>query len=290
MERVILGDDDIFGTELMSEARARQVLARFRDSRDIMELLEGAQALGVHTFMCTTHDRLGDVCDRVRAQPSRYRELVFHPCLPYPPKYAQSVSEVGLLETLKRFSTGGLVSTLFRGALGALTQDVLELMKLLVDAELKRFERLRVPVVFLHSAVTDLLLGLQLADVLAQFHRYVRARHQAEAGFITLNMPALVGALARVGVDNPVVCATINSAGHRMAGGREAYEKTLRERRFRPVARGVLSSENADLESALAYVCQQTPIESIVVSALSPSALATTKAHIERLDARRPAS
>ena len=68
-------------------------------------------------------------------------------------------------------------------------------MKLLVDAEMKRFDGLNTPVIFVQNVVTDLLLGLKLYAVFAEFHRYVKERYDAEAGFITMNLPLLLDAL-----------------------------------------------------------------------------------------------
>jgi len=124
----------------MSEEKARQQLIRFKDTRSIIEVLDQAYEMGIRTFMCTTHDRIGEVCDYMRAHPTRYQDFIYFPCMPYAHKYANSVSQVGVLETIQRFSAGGVVNTLFRGAVGALTKDIYVLMKLLVDAEMKRFE------------------------------------------------------------------------------------------------------------------------------------------------------
>jgi hypothetical protein len=42
---------------------------------------------------------------------------------------------------MQRFAVGGVMSTFVRGAVGALTRDMYALMRLLVDAEMKRFSR-----------------------------------------------------------------------------------------------------------------------------------------------------
>lgn len=286
LPRLILGDDAIFGADHDSEETARHHLAQFRDTSSILALLDGAHEAGVRTFMCTTHDRLGDVCEAVRAQPSRYPGLSFLPIMPFPGKYAEAVGEVGVLEAVRRFSTGGLMSTLLRGALGAITQDVGELMKLLVDAEMKRFDRLDVPVVFLQNVITDLVLGLKVHHLFRDFHRYVRDRYGAEAGFVTMNLPALLDALAAAGVTNPIVCATINPASFRMAGGAAAYEAAIRERRFRPVARGIQATGRLAPREAFDYVCRQRRIESLVVSASGRAELGTARDLVTLLDTK----
>lgn len=286
MDRILFGDNQFFGVNHMSEEKARQQLMRFKDTQAIIDVLDVAYDLGIRTFMCTTHDRVGEICDHMRANPDRYRDFIYYPCMPYAHKYANSVSEVGVLQTISRFSSGGVLSTLYRGAVGAITKDIYELMKLLVDAEMKRFQGLNTPVIFVQNVVTDLLLGLKLHDTLAEFHAYIRQRYNAEAGFITMNLPRLLDALDSVGVENPIVCSNINKIDFRMCGGVEMYEKTIRERRFRPIAMSVFASGAIPAEEALDYVCQQRKIESIVFGASSRGNIKQTKEIIERLDAR----
>jgi hypothetical protein len=286
MPRILFGDNQFFGVNHMSEEKARQQLMRFKDTQAIIDVLDLAYDLGVKTFMCTTHDRIGEICDHMRANRDRYRDFVYYPCMPYAHKYANAVGEIGVLGAIKKFSSGSVLTTLYRGAMGALTKDVVELMKLLIDAEMKRFEGLNTPVIFVQNVVTDLLLGMKLYPLLAEFHRYIRERYDAEAGFITMNLPLLLDALDSVGIENPITCSNINKIDFRMCGGLETYERTIRDRRFRPVAMSVFASGAIPPEEALDYVCQQSKIESIVFGASSRANIKQTKEIIERLDAK----
>ena len=72
MDRLLFGDNQFFGVNHMSEEKARAQPMRFQDLDAIMEVLDAAYDEGVRTFMCTTHERIGEVCDRVRANPDRY--------------------------------------------------------------------------------------------------------------------------------------------------------------------------------------------------------------------------
>jgi len=288
IDRVVFGDNQFFGVNHMSEEKARQQLVRFKDTRAIIEVLDLAYDMGIRTFMCTTHDRIGEVCDHMRANRSRYKDFLYFPCMPYAHKYANSVSQVGMLETIQRFSSGGVVNTLFRGAVGALTRDIYGLMRLLVDAEMKRFEGLNTPVIFVQNVVTDLLLGMKLYPVFAEFARYVRERYGAEAGFITMNLPLLLDVLEQVGVENPVVCANINKIGFRMCGGIDAYREALRTRRCRAIAMSVLASGAIPPEEAIEWACGLDGLHSIVFGASSAGNIRQTKQLIDRHWPARP--
>ena len=281
MDRILFGDNQFFGVNHMSEEKARQQLARFKETSSIIRVLDDAYDMGIRTFMCTTHDRIGEICDHMRANPARYRDFVYYPCMPYAHKYANSVSQVGVLETIQRFSTGGVINTLVRGAVGAVTQDIYALMTLLIDAEMKRFERLNTPVIFIQNVVTDLLLGLKLYSVFAEFARYVQERYRAEPGFITMNLPLLLDALEEGGVKNPIVCANINKIGFRMCGGIEAYVEALRNRRCRPIAMSVFASGAIAPAQAIEWVCKLEGLQSIVFGASTAANIRHTKTLIE---------
>jgi len=183
-----------------------------------------------------------------------------------------------------------VVGTLLRGAMGAITKDVYDLMKLLVDGEMKSFKGLNTPVIFVQNVVTDLLLGMKLHGVFAEFHKYVRERYGAEAAFITMNTPALLDVLEKLGIDNPIVCSNVNKINFRMCGGLELYEKTIRERRFRPIAMSVFASGAIPPEEALEYVCKQKRIESIVFGASSKRNIEQTRDLVLKLDAKYAAA
>ena len=69
MDRLLFGDNQFFGVNHMSEEKARAQQMRFQDTGAIMGVLDAAYDEGVHTFMCTTHDRISEVTDHVRAHP-----------------------------------------------------------------------------------------------------------------------------------------------------------------------------------------------------------------------------
>jgi hypothetical protein len=129
--------------------------------------------------------------------------------------------------------------------------------------------------------VTDLLLGLGMDEAFRLFSDHVRLKYDAEPGFITMNLPRLLDALDRQGIENPIVCANFNKIGFRMCGGVELYEKTVRERRCRLIAMSVLASGAIPPREAIEYVCGQPQIQSIVFGASSRANIAQTKSLID---------
>lgn len=287
MDRILFGDNQFFGINHMSEEKARSQAMRFGDLREIIDLLDAAYDAGIHVFMCTTHDRIGEICAHVRLHPERYSKLEFYPCMPYAHKYANAVTEHGMIDALKRFlPTEGAFSALVRGGVSVATRDVEGMARLLIDAEMKMFSGLRTPVIFLQNVVTDLLLGMGVKDAFRIFSDHVRERYNAEPGFITMNLPHLLDVLEEIGIPNPVVCANINKIGFRMCGGIKLYEEEIASRRFRPVAMSVLASGAISPREAIEYVCRQKEIQSIVFGASSKQHIREIKQHIEEFDSR----
>lgn len=278
LDRLLFGDNQFFGINHMSEEKARAQAMRFRDVGSVVEVLDAAYEEGVTTFMCTTHDRIGAICDHVRAEPERYRDFAFYPCMPYAHKYANAVTENGMLGAVKRFLPDeGLLNAALRGGTSLATKDVDGMTTLLIDAEMKMFGGLRTPVVFLQNLVVDLLLGLGFEDSLRVFADHVRERYGAEPGFITMNLPLLLPALDRVGVPNPIVCANINRIGFRMCGGIAAYEEALEAHRCRAIAMSVFASGAIGAEEAIEWVCAQPHVDSIVFGASSRANIRATR-------------
>ena len=288
MKRVLFGDNQFFGINHMSDEKARAQALRFQDLKDIIKVLDDAYDCGIRVFMCTTHDRIADVCDHVRANPRRYPDFEFYPCMPYAHKYANAVTEQGMIEALRRFlPSEGAFSALLKGGMSLATKDVEGIMGLLVNAEMKMFWGLQTPVVFLQNVVTDLILGLGAKDAFRLFADHVAKTFGAEPGFITMNMPRLLDALDEVGVDNPIVCANINKSGFRMCGGMKAYEEAIATRRFRPIAMSVLASGAIAPREALQYVCNMPAIESIVFGASSKKNIQEMKQLVDELSVTR---
>ena len=284
MERVLFGDNQFFGVNHASEETANAQARKFRDLSAIIDVLDIAYDEGIKVFMCTTHERIADVCNHVRANQRRYNELQFYPCMPYAHKYANAVTEYGILGALKSIlPEEGALGAIISGGVSVARKDVEGLARLLIDAEMKMFKGLATPVIFLQNVVTDLILGIGANDVFSMFGEYVKGRYNAEPGFITMNLPRLLDALDACGIDKPIVCASINKIGFRMCGGIGEYEKTIATRRFRPIAMSVLASGAIPPAEAIKYVCAQPKIESIVFGASSRSNIKQTKALIDEL-------
>jgi hypothetical protein len=282
MDRLLFGDNQFFGVNHMSEEKARAQAMRFQDLDAVMDVLDTAYDEGIRTFMCTTHERVAEIADRVREQPSRYADFQFFPCMPYAHKYADAVTEHGMLGAVRRFLPDeGLMNTMVRGGMSFARKDVEGLITVLVDAEMTMFRGLSTPVIWLQNVVVDLLLGLGFTDAFAIFAKHIRERYNAEPGFITMNLPMLLDVLDEAGIVNPIVCSNINKIGFRMSGGIDGYRDALEGRQFRAVAMSVFASGAIPAREAIEWVSAQPNIESIVFGASSRANIRSTRQLVE---------
>jgi hypothetical protein len=277
IDRVLFGDNQFFGVNHMSEEKARAQAMRFGDLSAIVEVIDAAYEEGLRTLMCTTHDRIGELCEHIRAQPSRYEGFRFYPGMPYAHKYANAATEDGVVGAIRRFlPSDGLFDAAMRGGRSLATKDIDGVTTLLIDAEMKMFEGLPTPVVFLQNVVVDLLLGLGFTSAFRTFSDHVRARYGAEPGFITMNLPALLVELEKAGIENPIVCANVNKIGFRMCGGAGEYDRVLRSHECRAIAMSVYASGAIPAAEAIEWVCGMPNVESILFGASSRSNIRST--------------
>jgi len=288
VQRILFGDNQFFGINHFSEEKARQQAMKFQDVAAIIDVLQSALKAGVTGFMCTTHDTVDQIAKEVRADPDRWGGFRFYPGMPYAHKYANAVTELGYMGALKKFiPSGGMVDTLARGTRAVLGKDIEAVMAMLVDAEMKTFDGLETPVIFLQNVVTDLILGLGANDVFASFANYVKRRYNAEAGFFTMNLPKLLEALHSAGVENPIICANVNKAGFRMSGGIEGYREAAARFPARVIAMSVFASGGIPPREAIEWVTNEPYVESIVFGASSRGNIENTVELIRESDQAR---
>jgi hypothetical protein len=282
MEKVILGDNQFFAVSHASDEKSRAQAIRFKDDSAIIKVLDQAINLGINTFMCTTHDRIANICEHLRSNPAKYENFKIYPCMPYAHKYANAVTELGILGTINQYVPGNLFGTFAKGGLALLQSDFNKLMQILIDAEMKMFKGIDTPVIFIQNVLVDLILGLKMYEVFKEYDKYIRSKYNAEPGYITMNLPMLFDALESVGIKNPIICTSVNKAGFRMAGGRDKYDKYLNEKEFRPIAMQVLAAGVLKPEEAIQYLSKFPKLKSVLFGASSIIHIQETKELIDK--------
>ncbi len=281
IDRVIFGDNQFFGINHMSQEKAQQLAEKFFNINNIYNIYDHAFSAGIKAVMLNSNDRAPEICAYFRAQPEKYGHLSWYPSIPYPHKYANMVSELGLMGTLKNVlikenSPKNVFSMVSQGGAALLTKDLTKMIHLLVDVEMKMFLGLNVKVVFLQNIITDLILGFEIRELFEAYCNHIRKKYNALPGLITQNLPFLKMKLEEWGLEEIVICSSFNKIGYLMSPDISEYEKAIHnndESKYQLMGMSTIASGAIPVKDAYAYIKQHN-LQSVVFGA-------STKPHIE---------
>lgn len=275
IDRIVFGDNQFFGINHMSQDKAQAQAERFANLDNIFGVYENAFDAGIRAIMLNSNDRAAAICDRFRANASRYPALAWYPSIPYPHKYANLVAEKGMVGAMQSvlFSEGSMsaLGKIAQGAMATVSLDAMRMMKMLVDQEMAIFKGLDVRVVFLQNIVVDLILGFDVPDPFVEYCKHIRKKYGAIPGFITQNLPFLRAKLTEWGIDEVVICASVNKIGYLMSPGRADYEALLATNdpaKYQIMAMSTLASGAVPAPEAYDYI-NGLNIQSVVFGASS---------------------
>ena len=270
LDPLILGDNQFFGINHMSQEKGQQLAERFSDMGKIYKAYHTAHDLGIHAYMLNSNEKAAEICNYLRAHKSEFSGMVLYPSIPYPHKYANLVAEKGIAATIQEVLSGQSALDLLGMAgkgLGLLTGDLTKIMTLLVDVEMKMFKGLDFKAIYLQNVITDLLLGLEFKEIFIEFCAYVEKKYKVTPGFLTMNVPKLSAFLQTCGITNATICGSVNRVGYLMSPDVATYEAYFRGPQPFPItAMSILASGAIPAGEAVAYVKEQG-IQSIVFGA-----------------------
>jgi len=281
IDKIIFGDNQFFGINHMSQEKAQQLAEQFYDSSSIFKVYQMAFDCGIRAIMLNSNDRAKEICSHFVSNKSKYPEIGWYPSIPYPHKYANLISEKGIVPTINEIlfkdnSAMGVLGMITKGSAAVFGKDAIKLMQMLVDIEMKMFKGLNVKVIFLQNIITDLLLGYGVAEIFQEYCTYIRKKYNALPGLITQNMPILKARLEEWGIEEVVICSSFNKIGYLMSPDTESYVAIANKNdssKYQIMAMSTLASGAIPAKEAYEFINQQN-IQSVVFGASS-------KKHIE---------
>ncbi|WP_010408886.1 hypothetical protein [Citromicrobium sp. JLT1363] len=287
IDRIVFGDNQFFGINHMSQDKAQERAERFAKLDNIMQVYDHAIEAGVEGIMLNSNDRAKGICDRFRADKAKYGHLKWYPSIPYPHKYAAMVNDKGMVGAAQEmlFAKGAksALGKMVSGGMAVATLDAVKLMKMLVDQEMEIYHDLDIRVVFLQNIIVDLMLGYDVAEPFVAYCQHIRKKYGAYPGLITQNLPFLRRKLIEWGIEDVVICASINKIGYLMSPGVEEYEAVLAENdgsKYPVMAMSTLASGAVPPGEAYDYI-NKLNVQSVVFGASSPGNIQQTVSLIE---------
>ena len=276
IDKVIFGDNQFFGINHMSQEKAQQLSEKFFDIDNIYKVYNKAFGHGIKAVMLNSNDRAKEICDYFRENKSRYSDIAWYPSIPYPHKYANMVNEKGIFPAINDvlFSNNsalGILGMVAKGGMAVFNKDAIELMKMLIDVEVKMFKGLNVKVIFLQNIIVDLMLGYDVKEVFYEFCNYIKKKYDAIPGLITQNLPYLKSKLEEWGIEEVVICSSINKIGYLMSPDIKSYVEVIQKNdasKYQLMAMSTLASGAIKATEAYEFI-NSLNLQSVVFGASS---------------------
>ena len=281
IDKIILGDNQFFGINHMSQEKAQQLAEKFYNINNIFNVYHIAYEAGIRAFMLNSHAQAYEICKYFKENESQFQDVSWYPSIPYAHKYANLVAEKGIMPAInevlfKDNTASGILGMLAKGSAAVLTKDAIKLMQMLVDVELRAFKGLNIKVAFLQNIITDLLLGYGVKEVFYEFCEHIRKNYNCIPGLISQNMPYLKSKLEEWEITDVVICSSFNKIGYLMSPNLETYIHAANNNdpnKYQLIAMSTLASGAIQPKEAYEFINQQN-IQSVVFGASS-------KNHIE---------
>src|SRR6266542_4765143 len=149
IDKIIFGDNQFFGINHMSQEKAQQLSEKFYDISNIFKVYDYALDAGIRAIMLNSNDRAKDICAYFRANQAKYGDVNWYPSIPYPHKYANLISEKGIVPTIndilfKDNTALGVLGLMAKGGAAVFGKDAIKMMQMLIDIEIRMFKGLNV--------------------------------------------------------------------------------------------------------------------------------------------------
>lgn len=258
IDQMILGDNQFFGVNHMSEARGMETREKFKDINEIKKIMYDAMKMGVKGIFFSTHPDIYKITDMIRADETLKNHFNIYVNVPYIVKYISMVNTVGPVGTIQTMLQGKNAKANMKffaeGAKNLFTTDYIGLAMQLVEVEVAPFHDLNVKSVLLHNSLCDLALAYNMTEVIKSFDDYVRNKLNVLPGYGTQNYPAFADFLIRAGLKESFVMTAVNKIGFYMNPGIDAYEKKFKEDDNTILAMASLASGRLKPDDAYRYL------------------------------------
>jgi len=273
IDSIILGDNQFFGVNHMSQDKGMQTYEKFKDLSEIKKVLYYAMDNGVKGVMFSTHPAIYSITDMIRADSVLKNNFSIYVNVPYIVKYIRMISEMGAYNTVKSMLVGKTfvdkIKYIMHSGYNIVTNDYLGITNRLIDVELAPFHGLNIKAVFLHNVLSDLVLGYDMIDVLRNFDNYISKKFGAMPAYGTLNYPMFCDLLDKAEIKKSIIMTAVNKKGFLMNPDREACEKKIKEDLHTVVAMATLASGSLAPEEAYEYLFSLGNIKHVIVGVSS---------------------
>jgi hypothetical protein len=269
IDSLILGDNQFFGVNHISEDKGRAAYEKFKDLSEIRRIMYCALDYGVSGIMFSTHPSIYQITEMMRKDHALKNGFSLYINVPYILKYVRMVSTMGVYNTIKTMLEGkniiGKLKYFSNIGYNIITSDYLGIANRLIDAEINPFYDLNIRAVFLHNVLTDLSLGYNMVNVIKNFDEYIKRKYGVIPGFITFNYPRLCDVLSKANINYSLVMTSVNKKGFLMSPSKEACEEAIRNNTHHVIAMATLACGAIAPQEAYEYLFSKNNVKHVIV-------------------------
>jgi hypothetical protein len=270
IDPIILGHNQFIGVNYLSWEEGRKKAEVFRDVDKVVEILKLSFGSGINALMFSNNDLALPLMNKInKLLNGKNRVFAIYPVVPFLQKYIRDLAikgHIGLAyDILSKGAAVDRARFLAKSVSFLLDRDPYKLIENIIDAELLPFKSSKIPVVFLHNEVTNLMLALDSKQFFEFFQSYVRNKYNCAAGFSTGNFAVAVKKFGEWGIKDPIIMTAFNKLGFLMNPSRYECEKALESFDGRVVAMSTLAGGRLEPREAYDYLMGLPNIASIVV-------------------------
>lgn len=258
IDNIILGDNQFFGVNHMSQDKGRVAYEKFKDISEIKKILFYAMDNGVKGVMFSTHPSIYQITDMMRKDAAIKNNFSLYINVPYIVKYMSMINEMGMYNTIKTMLRGKTflenAKYVTESAINVLTKDYLAIVNRLIDVELAPFYDLNIKAVFLHNILADLALGYNMVDVIKSYDSYIKKKYNAIPAYGTLNYPAFCDLLKKADIKNSLIMTAVNKKGFLMNPDIESYKHEIAKNEHTVLAMATLASGRIPPQEAYEFL------------------------------------
>ena len=271
-DNILLGDNPFFGIDHLSNERGRE-RSKITTFDNAVEVIQESHKLGMKEMMVGIRPNIQELFDAIKSKTDLLEKINFSPLLPYAQQYVMKTSQKGMVNTLKEVLTSAGIKKdiqfLVKGGLGFLKQDIENLFKIFIDVELLKLKNVNLHTVFLHPALTDLALALNMEKIFTTFSEHLHDKYDVNAGFCTKNFPTLVTKLFEWKLDSSEIMTSFNECGFMMNPTRQQCEDSLKSYQGKVIAMNIFAGGYVNLVQAHKYVSSLPKLRNVVVGVSS---------------------
>jgi hypothetical protein len=280
MNKIILGHNPLFGINHNSQKEGMRKALYYRDISNLKNFLFLAKECGYDDIMVSTHPGALKLLNEIRNSDIG-TSLNVYPILPYMQKYVRASNEAGILKMVMNLlnNSGAIkgLTLIAKVGLSGVFSNIDQLIRSALQIEFDNFKKFKCERVFLHNALTDLAIGLDMKRPIEIFLDFVNRELGAKAGFGTLNLPYAIEKFNDWNIKEKYFMAPFNKSGHQMNPNLKNNITTLSENPdVKVLAMSSLASGTINVDEAFSFLKTINNIDSIVVGISNPKHLSST--------------